>query len=186
MRVPKKRILITGAQGTGKTTLLNAWVKRNPKWRGLPEVARLAKEAGLPLDQGASMATQLWILNQQLCFERHIPAPWVADRGLVDVWVYAKVLKLQQKDIDHLERQIRQYWKYSFTVLLPPEFAIIPDGVRSTDIDFQNQLHNTYLEFFDTHDVLVYELTGSVEDRLTGLQEKLKLYDIFSNIRSGH
>ena len=59
------KIVITGAQGVGKTTLAKQINKHYPDFKILPEAARLAKEAGFNLDQTVTTEKEHLPINNQ-------------------------------------------------------------------------------------------------------------------------
>ena len=83
------RILITGAQGVGKSTLAKA-IAEVKKIELLPEVARQMIEEGYKLDHGATEDFERQMLGRQTMLE--IEDNFVADRGIIDILAYCMVL----------------------------------------------------------------------------------------------
>ncbi|MCK9369542.1 ATP-binding protein [Candidatus Dojkabacteria bacterium] len=164
------RILIIGAQGTGKTTLANDIVSANPELKLLPEVARMALAAGFKLDKSADFETELWIALTQIGMEDKAGDNWVADRGLVDLLAY--VINLFPED-EHLmniiQRMLEKRLKtYDLVIYLPTgEFPLVEDGVRLIDYDFQESIDLAIRQIIDRYGISVVKITGKPKERLS-------------------
>ena len=85
------KILITGAHSTGKTTLIEEFVKKNQGTTNIhviPEVARQMIEAGYPLGKQGNTDSYTHYLSKQLELEissNSIDYDYlIADRSLID------------------------------------------------------------------------------------------------------
>ena len=63
--------------------------------------------------------------------------------------------------------------KYDFIFYLTPEFAMEDDGVRSVDEGFQKQIVKLFEQYILECEVPVIHLTGSVEDRIKQIKERI-------------
>ena len=70
------------------------------------------------------------------------------------------------------EYQLRS--QYTHVFYLPIEFPIVPDGLRPLDPDFQKEIDERMVKLLDLHDVKYESLTGSVEERIEQLTERVK------------
>lgn len=175
-----KRIAIVGSFSTGKTTLAEelAGILDLPL---LPETAREVVELGFKLDKDATPETEALIFLKQYNNEISTPA-FVGDRSLIDVMAYAgwvlenrprtKEIALWQECEQLAERRLRG--GYTDVFYLPIEFPIVPDGLRPLDPDFQKEIDERLLAILNYHDIPFTEVTGSVEDRLDQIQDKLR------------
>ena len=97
----------TGAQCTGKTTLLNLlkkklsnskWTKSNDgvyrnEWNFVPEVTRKVMREGLKINEAGDDVTQLFILKEHL--QNHVVDvndKWILDRCILDGYVFTRWL----------------------------------------------------------------------------------------------
>ncbi len=140
-----KRIILTGAQGTGKTTVLNLF-----KETGFPvvtEVVRnLVKSKGITINKEGTDETQQLVFNTYADVLADTPK-YVSDRGLTDVISYtaAGVFegKVSKSVLDEQEIALEQFVKDNpdiVYVYFPIEFPVVADGVRSVDEDYRKQI----------------------------------------------
>lgn len=171
------KIALTGAQGTGKTTLANQIKTEFPEMKMLPEAARLALEAGYKLDQTATIETELWLILKQIELEQ-TQGSWVADRCAIDLLAYIHYLfpkeeGLIEVSVKTLEPLIS---KYDLIILLPSgQFPIEADGVRFVNQEFQEQIDKRVRYILEKTGAKFVEITGSPEERLNKVKELIKL-----------
>lgn len=166
-----KRIILTGAQGTGKTTVLNLF-----KGAGYPvitEVVRnLVKTKGITINKEGTDATQ------NLVFDTYADVlanteKYVSDRGLTDVISYtaAGVFegKVSKAVLDEQEVKLQEFVQNNpdiVYVYFPIEFPVVADGTRSVDEDYRKQIDNL---IHDTLDAVLegdyLTVTGTPEER---------------------
>ena len=174
------KIAITGAQSTGKTTLLNE-LKSEFSNTHLPifldEVTRKVKEYGVSINEDGGDMTQVLIMNSHVenilhedsimdrcALDGVVYTRWMYNKGLVEGWV-----------MDYAERVFTLLIeKYDKIFYLIPEFDIEDDGVRSTDIDFRNEIVTLFNQYIVECEIPVIQLTGSVDNRVSLILEELK------------
>ncbi len=175
----QRRIAIVGSFSTGKTTLAEILARRL-NLPLLPEVAREIAALGFKLDRDATPETESLIFLKQYNNELDTPE-FVGDRSLIDVMAYAGwVLDNQSrrkemllwKECERLaERRLRT--NYSHVYYLPIEFPIVVDDLRPDDPAFQKEIDDRVVSLLTTHGVAYQKLTGSVEERLTQIDQSL-------------
>ena len=162
------KIAITGAQGVGKTTLAQQINKDYPDLKILPEAARLAQEIGYKLDQTATTETELWLITKQIELES-IENNWVADRCGIDLLAYIHHLFPKESALIEYATKtlVPRFSNYDLVLYLPSgQFAIEDDGVRITDIKFQQTIGGRVKDVLEKHQIPFIEIVGSPEERL--------------------
>lgn len=166
------KIAIIGAQGVGKTTLAKQINNEYPDFKILPEAARLAVEAGYKLDQTATVETELWLIDKQIELESE-EDKWVADRCGIDLLAYIQHLFAHEVELVEFATKTlsNRFRSYDLVLYLPSgQFAIEDDGVRTTDIQFQQDIDARIKQVLDQHQISFIEIIGTPEERL----EKVK------------
>lgn len=174
------RVAIVGSFSTGKTTLAEA-VAEPLGLPLLPEVAREIAALGFKLDKDATPETETFIFLRQY-YNELIHSDFVGDRSLVDVMAYAgwvldnqpwrKETAMWDTCVKIAEYQLRS--QYTHVFYLPIEFAIVPDGLRPLDPDFQAEIDDRMTRLLSIHDVRHAILRGSVEERVEALTRGVK------------
>jgi len=170
------KIAITGAQGVGKTTLARQINKHHSDFKILPEAARLAVEAGYNLDQTATTETELWLIAKQIDLES-IKSNWVADRSCIDLLAYIHYLFSKESSLIEFATKtlVPRFSKYDLVLYLPSgQFAIEDDGLRSTDMKFQQAIDERIRDILEKHKIPFVRIVGSPEERLAKVKNLLK------------
>lgn len=158
------KIVIVGAHGTGKTTLANDIAKKT-KFAVLPEVARLLAAEGHKLDGDVTLETEREIFKRQLLIESQ-NQDYVSDRCLIDVRAYVGILFSKEESfILEMNNSIKNA-KYDLIFYLSPEFPIENDGVRSLNVEFQNQIDKEIKDILAKNSLEYKLLTGNKQKRL--------------------
>jgi len=172
------KIAIIGAQGVGKTTLAQQINKDYPDFKILPEAARLAVEAGYKLDHTATVETEHWLINKQIELES-AENKWVADRCGIDLLAYIEYLFSNELDLIEFATKtlVPRFSNYDLVIYLPSgEFIIEDDGVRTTDIKFQEDIDRKIKDILEKHKIPFVKIVGSPKERLVKVKDLLKLY----------
>lgn len=190
-------ISFTGAQCTGKTTLLNLCKQQKiadgmfEGFRFVDEVTRKVKREGHEINLDGNDITQLFILNEHL--KNHTQNNnAVLDRCILDGYVYTSCLS---------RREIVSEWvtKYACELMLllterldvifytqPEDVPLKGDGVRSVDLEFRQDIINRYEDLF-AQDYYwmdkVVRLYGDIDNRMNTINETILKINENSNIR---
>lgn len=166
------KILISGAQGVGKTTLINR-LKETLKFDFVfEEVVRQIAKRGFKVNQAGNDATQEEVINAHLqnleCDDSKIA---LYDRGILDCCAYSLDLKSKDKISDFTLAKIEyilksNIQKYDLIFYIEPEFVIQNDGFRDTSKEYQTKITQCFENLIKKYKIEVVRLSGNVETRL--------------------
>lgn len=162
------KIAITGAQGVGKTTLANQFV-RGRFFVLLPEAARLAADAGFKLDRTATAETEIWIAHKQKQLELNGGSTWIADRCFVDLLAYCRVLFAKNLSLLHYIEDMahKRIEKYDIIAYCPAgQFPIQSDGLRYVNTEFQMSADKEVRRILADYKTKTHLIVGSEHQRL--------------------
>jgi|TARA_R110001592_G_scaffold181_2_gene937 nicotinamide riboside kinase len=186
----------TGAQSTGKTTLLNHLHKCNGDYpfEFVPEVTRLvSREYDMPINETGDNLTQMLIMTEHVRniyknkADRLIRGVHkIFDRCALDGIVYSLWL-LQEGKIgrrcydacDLLWKNLKDKYDVIFYTS-PDDVELEDDGERSTNARFRNEIINIFNVYLarENFNSEVITLKGSVEERLEIVKSALAKHDI--------
>ncbi|CAN5395402.1 hypothetical protein BH11CYA1_BH11CYA1_03790 [soil metagenome] len=140
-----KRIIVIGASGVGKTTLVEALTPL----LALPVIPELGRKLCLEMGfqyPGEIPDQELFkckVLEEQINQENKLEN-FVSDRSTVDAWVLWQRWNLCQAmtyDSEGYYQKARQQSAlYTDIIYIPPMFEPSDDGFRWTDLDYQKQI----------------------------------------------
>lgn len=179
-------VSFTGAQSTGKTTLLNLIKDLNPYIDSIDEVTRrIKREFNLPINESGGDITQSMIMADHIAnVYRKQDDNLILDRCALDGVVYTHWLYNKgkvSKEVLMWARKIYNELISSYDVIFytsPNDVPLIDDGERSIDIDFRAEI----LELFDNYiyDLIIenngdniFTVTGTVEERMIFIKKIL-------------
>jgi nicotinamide riboside kinase len=177
-----KLISFTGAQSSGKTTLLKKCKKQLPgKWFFVDEVTRLVKkEYNVNINEDGNDITQLLIINKHIentCLLNTLDSSydgiildrcivdglvytqWLYENGNVSTWVYEYALKVYDLLISKLD----------VIFYTDPNIPLRDDGERSTDIQFRDDMIKKF-ELLNGHNCKYNILSGSIKERFNSIK----------------
>lgn len=171
-----KRIVLTGAQGTGKTTLMNLLAQDGT--RTISHTRKTAEANGLDISTATEEGQKIYFktLKKELSSKKS----YVSDRGLTCVAAYtfdkAVTGEISKKTADKQYMDMVKFHLDNPDVLLvyvPVEFGPEDDGERSIDPDFQLKIDFLIKNILDTSKVPYITVSGTVEERLTQINDVL-------------
>ena len=185
----------TGAQSTGKTTLLNKLREKNTdnSFEFVPEVTRLImRDYEMPINEEGNDLTQLLIMSEhvrniyknkadRLSRGMHM----IFDRCALDGIVYSQWLLNESKisrrcyeACDLIYEELKDKYDIIFYTS-PDDVQLVDDGERSVNVKFRNDIINTFNAFLERgYDGRVVVLEGSVEERLKTIKSTLDKHNI--------
>ena len=185
----------TGAQSTGKTTLLNHLHKCNGDYpfEFVPEVTRLVmRDYKMPINENGGDLTQMLIMTEHVRNVYRDKANnlirgihQIFDRCALDGIVYSLWLRHNDKisrrcydACDLIYEELQDKYDIIFYTS-PDDVKLVADGERSVDVKFRNDIINTFNIFLDKgYDGEVVVLKGSVEERLETIKSTLAKHNI--------
>lgn len=178
---------ISGAQSTGKTTIVNALEGMGYDVRKL--VARTVMRSH-PINKDGDDGTQRAVIATHLYNLDTAGSVTFCDRCLVDGFVFtlygARHGKVSGECLaDLYVKFYNNINRYDYIFYLAPEFDIVPDGVRDVDTEFRNELCQLYDLVLSSIKVTpVYRIKGTPGERVqrilgvTGLFNKEDQYAV--------
>jgi nicotinamide riboside kinase len=170
------RICLVGAQGTGKTTVLNIF--KDAQYPVITEVVRnLMKSKGIKINQDGDEETQSMIFNEYAKVLSETPK-YVSDRGLFDVVSYSLAALIDKKiSEDFYVEQVNQLEKFIeenpdiVYIYFPIEFPVVDDGVRSTDEDYRKAIDKCIQKHLELMKVSYLTVHGTPSERFCQILE---------------
>jgi predicted ATPase len=184
----KMKFALTGAHGTGKTTLIKRIVDLlSPHLKIVPcrEVPKTI--LGLVGDnfffrRGRTTPIRQMLIFLQQVIEEHMQAKssgvLLTDRTLVDHLAYTEVLfpeLVTSAEFKVLQAAVRT-WLAEYTAIfrLPVEFSLVDDGVRELDPDFQLQIDHTIDRLYSDFGIMPTTVTGTLDVRASTISAMIK------------
>ncbi len=175
-------VSFTGAQSTGKTTLLNRLVEKNPNVTFVEEVTRRVKRLyDVPINEDGGDVTQFLIMADHIqnLFSKDKSELTVFDRCAVDGVVYTRWLQLQGMVSAEVysacckiyDAIIDQYDVIFYTD--PADVKLVDDGERSIDEGFRKDIIRLFDDRLKGLDNVV-TLSGTVEERLNTVKKTVE------------
>lgn len=171
------KVFFAGAQGTGKTTLMNIVETGLEKIQG---ITRKTIKSRSSINENGDTKTQ------DAIFKAYNEAfsgkdGFISERGLIDVFSYSRYLyergKMDSAVMQNHYESLKSYHEKNKDIVyfyFPIEFPIEDDGTRSTDPEYQKCIDRYIaesLEWAEQQGSKVYRITGSVEERKKKIEE---------------
>jgi len=173
------KIAITGAQSTGKSTLLN-FLKKDDDLKGfefIEELTRQIAAKGININEEGSNFSQIFTVT--IHAENIVKKHFISDRCALDGLVYTKWLydnkKVDKWMLDYAEGVAKEVLpRYDYIFYLPAEIPIEDDGVRSSNVEFRDQILDIFKYYIQELDIKIVNLSGTVVERAKQFKRKLR------------
>jgi nicotinamide riboside kinase len=183
-------VSFTGAQSTGKTTLLNILKSKNKDINFIDEVTRrINREYDLPINESGSTLTQLMIIADHIAniYRKYDSDLVILDRCIIDGLVYSEWLydnnNISISMID-LATEIYHYIYKKYDIIFytdPKDVELVDDGERSINKHFRDDIISSFeYRIKSLNNVVV--LSGTVEERLETVKKTFEKYNLDINI----
>jgi deoxyadenosine/deoxycytidine kinase len=178
----KIQIVFTGAQGTGKTTLVNELSKKF-------NIKALSIARDTAVSTGWTASTPGTVEYQKELFDKLYKAlsskkGFVSDRSLSCVAGYTfnhALANMDDKKFKKLaDTQYKKFCKFHnehpdvLIVYTPIEFDLLEDGLRSTNKELQQGLDFIIKNILDVSNANYLTVTGTVEERMEQIVTELQ------------
>lgn len=166
------RIVFTGTQGVGKTTILKEMEKQG--YTVITEVVRNLAKSGVKINKDGDEKSQTKIFKEYEKLLSNIDVKgYFSDRSLVDVTAYTIYLSKHGKvSKEFADKQVKKLKKFRVEnpdvtyCYFPIEFDIVDDGVRSLDEEFRTEVDSIIKELLKECGITPIVISGSVEERV--------------------
>lgn len=174
------KIGLSGAQGVGKTTLLNALRKDKDfkNYAFCDEVTRWVKSIGFNINESGNDSTQYMIAMRHI-YNLRMHDVFVTDRTMLDCLVYTRYLHENNQVSDECLQEITKIFKvinkdYTKLFYILPEVPVEDDGVRSAAPEFRARIEELFkLALIEDVDVPYIILRGTVKERVNLIKENI-------------
>lgn len=168
------RIALCGVQCTGKSTLLKEMTKL-PKFKDYKIIFEVVRKmiGKIKINQHGNENTQFAISNAHV--ENLKYKNVITDRCILDCYAYSmyafKHNRISKEDLDKLHKiYADNVDKYDVIFYIRPEFDMVADGIRSTDVNFRNEVLKNFDHLVRRQNNVV-ELRGTVEERMNTIMK---------------
>jgi hypothetical protein len=178
------RVSFTGAQSTGKTTLLNKCKEIYKDYKFVDEVTRYVRRTyDVKINEIGGTETQLYILAEHIKNHLKPDENLMLDRCILDGYVYTKYQVNQGK----VSEQVLHAFNGVYSVLIdkldyifytdPSDVKLVDDGERSVDFKFRDDI----IDIFET--LITYKMSPKNREKIIRLkgsvEERMKIINIY-------
>ena len=182
-------VSFSGAQSTGKTTLLNKIRGLNPfDINYVDELTRrIKRDFNLPINESGGDLTQTMIMSDHIAnvYQKYNLTDVILDRCALDGIVYTQWLYNKGK----VSKEVLQWAKKIYHTLIgkydiifvtsPDDVPLVDDGERSVDIEFREEIIDIFDMYIDDMKIYsegenVFAVKGTVEERIKYIKKVLE------------
>lgn len=177
------KISISAAQGTGKTTLMNALREESMLKDNvfITEIVRSLISQGIKINKGADHDSQCRILEEHykntLRYDNFITDRSALDAFVYATWDYLKGNYTYEQHKVHESMFLDTVGMYDKFFYIPIEFEMSEDGVRDTDKQYQKEIADLYIKIANKYNIPFIGLTGTVNQRVKKFIEYYQDYE---------
>jgi nicotinamide riboside kinase len=171
------KILLVGAQGTGKSVLAKEIQKRHPSLHLIDGIHRNAQQEGFQINKTNDIESQLTTIRRYLNqLNTNTKQDFISVSSIIRQTAYAVNNKLPDYVLRLLFAlcQLEAQHFADFVFYLPIEFPLVRDGVRAEDIEYQKTIDSEIQKLLETFYSLYpnyFIIRGSVEERVKHIED---------------
>lgn len=180
------KIVLVGAQGTGKTTLLDS-LRKHYELPVIPELARpIVAEIGKPLkeirrDPKEILDFQFRVLGQQIEYEKMHAKGFIGDRSVIDNFaLFIRWCNPNPREFAEYRKLVTDHLtNYPYDIIMflrPGDFPLFDDGFRTADEKYQHQVDGIILAVLRLLELDYHEVTGFVNERVGQVREAIDAF----------
>lgn len=171
------KIGFTGAQGTGKSTLVEELLQIFPEYSRHTNISRkFSKEIpGFKINRDAGVIEQSILLGG-IALDVLTADNIIADRSIIDALAYTEINKnISREHKDVLFDMFNSISdKYDFIFYTPIEFTPENDGIRDMDVNYREMVDKTIKNLLIKTSCNWFEIRGSVDERMSKIKEIIR------------
>lgn len=168
------KIAVCAAHSNGKTTFCKDLAKATGYNYIYDIVREEAVKKGFTINENTPPEVQAMLTTRQLELEMTTPEPWVADKCIIDYWVYGDIVLKDEEVKKFIRYIVKRNAKYDIAFYIPPEIPLEEDGIRSANPEFRELVDKHYREVLDELGIKYITISGSKEARVKQALEHLK------------
>lgn len=174
----------TGAQGTGKTTILKEFESQGKNV--ITEVVRNLSKNGVKINKDGGDADQKKIFST---YKKQLSVKddkgYISDRCLIDVFAYTLYLaqhnKVSKEIVNSQFKALKKFVSDNPDIIycyFPIEFAVEDDGVRSLDEEYRKEIDNNIKSILSMLQIPFVIVKGTVRERVNIVNNVYKWLEI--------
>lgn len=171
------RIGFMGAQGVGKSTLVDLFIQDHPQYVRATNIQRTLKTSfNLGINNEANYETQ-FAISAHYASEMLFHEDYISDRTIIDTFVYASrcelISELQLKYIEDVFS--KSVYNYDIIFHIPIEFTPPEDGVRIVDDTYRFAISDCMEKYVTNYaDANIVTLSGTINERYCKILQNIK------------
>jgi septin family protein len=170
------KILLVGAQGTGKSVLARELQNKHPYLALIDGIHRQAQQDGFEINKTNDAVSQIITIERYLRKVNKYLSNFISVSPIIRQYAYARCNKLPDYVLNLMNTlcilESQCFAEYVF--YLPIEFPLVGDGIRDENIEYQKVIDREIQELLDHYysfEPNYFIIRGSVEERVKDIED---------------